>query len=261
MPGLSVRAIDRKTGIKGFGDALIMIGWLADHPEGVRIVRFDEHNGSSAKKRCQTAKRVANFKAANGEVTQEALPEHDECVSPPLPREREREESKPSFSEQTTSTTNTVSSPADVSPSSPSPIFQDRGKTLAARLAKLEASRVGKPVRFSDKHPAVQAWVDAGITDPQLREAYEIAVSERIETGDPAPINAGFLDVFVAKVLNPSDAPSSVVGVKKAWHETASGIEAKGRELGIHPPLPETGGFPVFRERVLAAAREMRVAA
>ena len=42
MPGLTLRSIDRKTGIAGFGAALVAIEWLADHPEGVRIVRFDE---------------------------------------------------------------------------------------------------------------------------------------------------------------------------------------------------------------------------
>lgn len=102
MLGLSIRSIDRNTGIKGFGDALSAIGWIADHPEGVRIVRFDEHNGSSAKKRCQTAKRVANFKAGNAEVTHEALPDDCNSVSTALPREREeREKSQQPISEQT----------------------------------------------------------------------------------------------------------------------------------------------------------------
>lgn len=41
MPGLSLRQIDRKTGVKGLGEGLVSIGWLADHPEGVRIVPDD----------------------------------------------------------------------------------------------------------------------------------------------------------------------------------------------------------------------------
>jgi hypothetical protein len=97
MPGLSLRQVDRKTGVKGFGEALCTIGWLADHPDGVQIVNFEEHNGASAKKRCQTAKRVANHKTGNAEVTQEALPENKnnaesgnaDSVSGALPRERE----------------------------------------------------------------------------------------------------------------------------------------------------------------------------
>ena len=71
MPGLSLRRIDSKTGIKGFGEALVAIGWLADHEDGVLIIKFEEHNGYSAKKRCQTAKRVAAFKAGNADETLE----------------------------------------------------------------------------------------------------------------------------------------------------------------------------------------------
>ena len=62
MPGLSLRQIDRKTGIEGFGQALCDVGWLADHPQGVRIVRFEEHNGTSAKRRCTDAQRKATVR-------------------------------------------------------------------------------------------------------------------------------------------------------------------------------------------------------
>ncbi len=89
MPGLSLRGVDRKTGIQGLGEALCAVGWLADHPGGVRVAKFEEHNGDSAKKRCQTAKRVANHKVANAEVTQPALANEQESVSTALPRERE----------------------------------------------------------------------------------------------------------------------------------------------------------------------------
>lgn len=95
LPGLTLRQIDRKTGITGLGAALCDVGWLADHPEGVRITRFEEHNGASAKKRCQTAKRVANHKTGNAQVTRDALPNEQDSVSDALPREeKRREESK-----------------------------------------------------------------------------------------------------------------------------------------------------------------------
>ena len=66
MPGLTLKGIDRKTGVKGFAQALCDINWLQALADGVQIVAFEEHNGASAKKRCQTAKRVANHTAANG---------------------------------------------------------------------------------------------------------------------------------------------------------------------------------------------------
>jgi len=60
MPGLTLRQIDRKTGIAGFGAALVTIGWLRDDPQGVVLSNFTEHNGTSAKRRCTDAQRKAN---------------------------------------------------------------------------------------------------------------------------------------------------------------------------------------------------------
>jgi hypothetical protein len=92
MLGLTLRAIDRKTGVAGFADALCAIGWIADHPEGVRIVDFETHNGVSAKKRCQTAKRVANFTASNAMITDESNKTNAASVSTALAREEKRRE-------------------------------------------------------------------------------------------------------------------------------------------------------------------------
>ena len=92
MLGLTLRAIDRKTGVAGFADALCAIGWIADHPEGIRIIDFETHNGVSAKKRCQTAKRVANHTATNAPLTQEDEKTNATSVSTALAREEKRRE-------------------------------------------------------------------------------------------------------------------------------------------------------------------------
>lgn len=94
LHGMTIRTIDRKTGVLGLGNALVTIGWLTDNDEGVTVARFDEHNGASAKTRAQTAKRVANHKS-NAKVTQAALPKSDETVSGALPREDKRREEEP----------------------------------------------------------------------------------------------------------------------------------------------------------------------
>ncbi|MGQ7957660.1 DnaT-like ssDNA-binding domain-containing protein [Pseudomonas sp. SP16.1] len=60
LPGMALRAIDRKTGVAGLGDALVQIGWLAEVEGGIEVVKFSEHNGTSAKRRCQEAQRKAN---------------------------------------------------------------------------------------------------------------------------------------------------------------------------------------------------------
>lgn len=103
LAGYTLAQIDRKTGVKGFSAALVGIGWLAESPEGVSIIRFGEHNGASAKQRALTAKRVAEHARKpsndNAPLTQEALVDRKSCVSSALPREcvssalpREREE-------------------------------------------------------------------------------------------------------------------------------------------------------------------------
>lgn len=95
MVGLSLHQIDRKTGIQGFGQGLVDIGWIADHPEGVRIINFAEHNGASAKKRAQTAKRVAKYASTNAQITHEEDKTNAQSVSNSLGErylEVEREE-------------------------------------------------------------------------------------------------------------------------------------------------------------------------
>ena len=93
MPGLTLRAIDRKTGVQGFGDALVAIGWLADHPEGVRIVRFDEHNGSSAKRRSTDAQRKATVRRLSAS---DADIEPTDCgCDVELEKEKEKEKKNP----------------------------------------------------------------------------------------------------------------------------------------------------------------------
>ena len=57
MSGSSLSTVDRKSGIENFGKSLVEINWLAEESGGIRIIRFDEHNGVSAKRRSMEARR------------------------------------------------------------------------------------------------------------------------------------------------------------------------------------------------------------
>lgn len=95
MPGLTLRQIDRKTGVQGLGQALCDIGWLADHPEGVRIINFEEHNGASAKRRATDAQRKANVR--NVSASDADKPRTDDGQKAPnlgAREEKRREEKK-----------------------------------------------------------------------------------------------------------------------------------------------------------------------
>lgn len=92
MPGLSCRQIDRKTGVQGLGQALVDIGWIEANADGVSIVNFEDHNGASAKKRAQTAKRVANHRSGNAVETHFNESGNAPSVTGALAREREEKE-------------------------------------------------------------------------------------------------------------------------------------------------------------------------
>lgn len=113
MHGLTLRGIDRKTGVAGFGASLVSIGWLVDNGDSVSIVNFEDHNGASAKSRVQTAKRVANHKA-NAKVTEPALPEQQQTVTDALPREEKRREEKKEDSEANASGGKPPMSPEEI---------------------------------------------------------------------------------------------------------------------------------------------------
>lgn len=89
LPGLTLRQIDRKTGVPGFAAALVAIGWVIEEQGGIRIVKFEEHNGASAKKRCQTAKRVAKHGAKDATLTLNEAEANAQSVSTALTRDRE----------------------------------------------------------------------------------------------------------------------------------------------------------------------------
>lgn len=125
-------------------------------------------------------------------------------------------------------------------------------RPLTWAVFEWETARGKNAKSFVGGGEQTKAWEEAGVTEAQLRQAYDLAVAQRDADKDPAPINVKFLDLFVAKVLNPREAGSAVT--VKAWYESAPGIEAKGKELGIDPPDPLHGGFPAFKARVFAAA-------
>lgn len=69
--------LDRFTSLTGFSAALRKVGWLEGRDSALTFPRFAEHNGQTAKKRCETAIRVAKSRNAKRvtDVTQKVLPE------------------------------------------------------------------------------------------------------------------------------------------------------------------------------------------
>lgn len=94
MTGLSLRQIDRKTGIQGFGQALCDIGWIAECEDGICIVNFEEHNGASAKRRTLEAKRKADARKASASNADKAGTDSGHDAELEKERELEKEKNK-----------------------------------------------------------------------------------------------------------------------------------------------------------------------
>lgn len=150
MPGLTTRAIDRKTGIDGFAQALCTIGWLTDHPEGVCIVKFTEHNGSSAKRRCADAQRkagVRSLSASGADILR------TDCGHPADEMRRTAELEK-RREEESREESRTQSNSVDLGRDSSSPV--SRSKPPSATASR-EARQVAQPC--PDDVDA-QVWAD-----------------------------------------------------------------------------------------------------
>lgn len=73
----------------------------------------------------------------------------------------------------------------------------DRAAVIAQRLRDLEQRR-GKMAPIHAGDPRLRRWVAAGLSDPELREAYERAVFALRGDG---PVTMGFLEGFVTEVM------------------------------------------------------------
>jgi hypothetical protein len=95
MVGLTLAAIDRKSGVKGLSAALVAVGWLCEESDGVRIINFEDHNGASAKRRSEDAKRKANVrKEADKTRTDSGVPAEFLGRIAELEKELEKEKEK-----------------------------------------------------------------------------------------------------------------------------------------------------------------------
>lgn len=54
--------IDEMVGMSGFVNAMIGIEWAEVKPNGVRLLKYDEHNGQTAKRRMQVSAAVARHR-------------------------------------------------------------------------------------------------------------------------------------------------------------------------------------------------------
>lgn len=71
--GVTYSLLDRISGVTGFGEAMMFVGWIEQNDKNLTMPKFDRHTSASAKTRALTNKRVA--KTRNGDSVTKALPE------------------------------------------------------------------------------------------------------------------------------------------------------------------------------------------
>ena len=189
LHGLTLAAIARKTGVSNLGTALSQIGWIEEIDGGVRLIRFSEHNGTSAKKRAQTGKRVANHRS-NAEVTQSALQGEESCVTGALAREEKRRE------EIQTEGTKT-----------------DGGESRASAIEKARPSELSAAMRRNS--------IEAQPGDPRIIAAAEAGVT--VATVEAACAEAKASDT------SGRIKPGYVLSIAERWTREASAPRANAR--------------------------------
>lgn len=62
LTGYTLEVLDYQIGIPGWGQAMVDVGWLVVSPDGIAFPRFEDHNGSTRKRRDAEAERKRNVR-------------------------------------------------------------------------------------------------------------------------------------------------------------------------------------------------------
>lgn len=198
LDGYTLDVIDRET-FKGFANALVGVGWLEEEADGLRVPRFDTHNGASAKRRAQETerKRTDRGRKSDDQRTESGQVSASDADEKRTREEKRREEEKPL-------PPSSSAVPRETEPPPPLPTTtiangEDSIHRRACDIVGLLRPR-GAGVTASD--PRVRTWAaNAAVTDAALLSALHDAQEARAKARDPTAINAGYLDTILGNVI------------------------------------------------------------
>ncbi len=104
------------------------------------------------------------------------------------------------------------------------PSAKDAATLRAIELTALLRKR-GASLQASD--PRVIAWAKAGVSDASVLAALEKAQQRRVDTCDPSPINAGYLD----SILKSASPPGIKAGAKPSLAEQNAVAFAEAKRM------------------------------
>ena len=123
---------------------------------------------------------------------------------------------------------------------------------LQTRFAAL-VSKEGGAVAVSDVR--IRDMVKIGAKEDELIQAITIARETRKKTALNTPINAGYVLAILKTVLKKRDVPDPG---ELTWWKSHSGIDAKGRELGMQAQGSES--YECFKARIFNELRKRKEA-
>lgn len=236
-------------------DGMTLSGWSARQPK-----REDAGSSESGAKSAAQRKREQRERDKEAQKSEENRQCHDESRIVTTDKDKDKETDKENTKATAAYTSKTVETSGDSPPVGRAEISEpplpDGSPRFAVLIRQWEKQR-GKFSKVTSGSTYLTAWAKKGVADGQLREAYDMAVADREINQDPTAVSAGFIDVFLAKVLNPPGGDSALnragaPAAAKHWAASWSGIVGKGAELGIEQGHDESP--PAFKARVFAAA-------
>lgn len=225
LAGYSHQAIDDDLGWRGFSKAMEAVGWLEFSAEGARAPRFEEHNGTTAKRRATETKRKASSREAHdGRTKTERMAawkadkeriESGQMSASDADRKRAREEKR--REEPTASAPKVLETP----PGEHEPLSLAEARIDPETPAAILASVcVANGIKATPFHPMLVEWARDGFTAEGIKAAIAKA---RMRKGEGS-IPVAYLDPILRDDSKPIDS---------AWRQDDGKAEALAMDLGI----------------------------
>lgn len=220
LEGYTPEAMDVEIGWPGFCAAMMAVAWLSFQEQGgLAVPEFDEHNGQSAKRRASDTKRKRDERDS-AEPPQPVRAVSASRADKKTTRGREEEDKKKH-------------------PPTPKGADAAFEKFWAAYPKKVGKDAARKA--FGKRDPALVGQMVQALEWQLQREQWQR------EDGRFIPNPATWLNQGRWEDSRPGDTTE--------WHETRSGVEARGIELGLGAWV-ETEQFPAYKSRVMKAHQQ-----
>jgi hypothetical protein len=200
-PCVTLALLDGLIGVTGFAQAMVSVRWLTVTPDGISLPHFEYHNGETAKKRAQGAKRSEKSRN-NADSNADSVTKSSRKAN--LEEEKEKEgkpTSKPNSKER-------------------------------ERATRLPPSWIA-PQEFLDFLNEVRPDLDPISMQDKFRDYW-------IAAPDDKAFKTDWLATWRKFVRSEWKAPArgSHKSGQPEWWRSAAGIEAKARELKMWPSHP-----------------------